>query len=40
MAFGMTPQEYPGQKIYTFYLKHDPEIDRLTMIGAEWEPVV
>ena len=37
MAFGISPDEYSGQKKYTFYLVADKEGGKDRLIGAEWE---
>ncbi|HTL48889.1 MAG TPA: hypothetical protein VL688_12585 [Verrucomicrobiae bacterium] len=37
MAFGISPDEYPGQKKYTFYMILDKENNKERLIGAEWE---
>ena len=36
MAFGISPFEEPKDKLYTFYLLEDPQIDKEVLIGAEW----
>lgn len=36
MAFGIGPLEEPRDKLYTFYLLVDPQIDKEVLIGAEW----
>lgn len=36
MAFGIGPLEKPRDKLYTFYLLIDPQIDKEVLIGAEW----
>jgi hypothetical protein len=37
MAFGVSPDEFPGQKKYTFYMIYDKENNKERLIGAEWE---
>lgn len=36
MSFGIGPLEEPKDKLYTFYLLEDPQIDKDVLIGAEW----
>ena len=38
LAFGISPAEYSGQKIYTLYVGYSQKLKRNVLIGAEWEP--
>lgn len=37
IAFGISPDEFSGQKKYTLYLVWDPKLEKDRLIGAEWE---
>lgn len=37
MAFGMSPNEFAGEKNYTLYFIEDRQQNRLVLIGAEWQ---
>lgn len=39
LAFGITPDEFAGEKTYTLYVGYSPKHKRNALIGAEWEKI-